>query len=628
MKGAFSMKKPDIAAYIWPSYTGDEYRSRIFWPNGEGEWETVREAKALFPGHTWPRKPLWGYVNEADSLVMECQIDAAVSHGVNVFIYDWYWYDHRPFLEQCLDNGFLKARNRQKMKFYLMWANHNADYTWDRRLSAQHLPTYVWTGQADLTDFRIIGRRWIEQYFRVPEYYRIDNKPVLAIYDMQNLIDGLGGIERTREAMLWLDEEVKKAGFDGIHYQMIKWGTVRVPTGVDGEQYYSPADLAKLLPFSSLTHYQFCHFTYTGRPYTEICEDVEKEWERIGNEFSIPYFPHVSAGWDNTPRFSDAAPYAVRENSPEAFRKMLEKAGTLASKSGVDLITVNSWNEWTETSYLEPDSLNGFGYLEAVADFCGGKRPAFQAHKGVSLTFPENTMAAFRAAAERGYDTIDLDLEITKDGKFVTLQDRMLNPTARTVDGRPIESSVRISDLTYEEALQYDFGLYFSESFRSEKLPLFTDVLRFAEENRIGLKISKTIQLFSDTDLDRFFELLRSSSAKICVSCWDLVIAERVIRELPQAEVAFDGIYEPDEIRTISEIVPYHRGVLWLPVDKESAPEKDDSCFVSEAKVQNIKPYFRLGLSDIKDMDRYREVLVRYRPDYIETNGMIRPEKN
>ena len=59
-------KQYDVAAYIWPAYTGDEPRTRIFWPEGMGEWQSVKAAQAKFPGHQWPRKPLWGYVNEAD----------------------------------------------------------------------------------------------------------------------------------------------------------------------------------------------------------------------------------------------------------------------------------------------------------------------------------------------------------------------------------------------------------------------------------------------------------------------------------------------------------------------------------------------------------------------------------
>ena len=44
----------------------------------------------------------------------------------------------------------------------------------------------------------------------------------------------------------------------------------------------------------------------------------------------------------------------------------LEKAYADAHPKQAPLVTVNSWNEWTETSYLQPDNLYGYGYLEAI----------------------------------------------------------------------------------------------------------------------------------------------------------------------------------------------------------------------------------------------------------------------
>ena len=70
------MKKYDIAAYIWPSYH-DDPRSRIFWPQGMGEWQSVLSAKPKFEGHIEPRLPVWGPVNEADPYVMSMEIAAA-----------------------------------------------------------------------------------------------------------------------------------------------------------------------------------------------------------------------------------------------------------------------------------------------------------------------------------------------------------------------------------------------------------------------------------------------------------------------------------------------------------------------------------------------------------------------
>ena len=108
-----NIKQYDIAAIVWPSYHPDP-RAKIFWPDGIGEWQTVISNKPKFEGHEQPRYPLWGYVNEADRYVAEMEIEAATDHGVNVFIFDWYWYDRMPFLEGHLNDGFLKAKIRIK----------------------------------------------------------------------------------------------------------------------------------------------------------------------------------------------------------------------------------------------------------------------------------------------------------------------------------------------------------------------------------------------------------------------------------------------------------------------------------------------------------------------------------
>lgn len=359
-------QKIDVAAYIWPAYTGKEPRTIMFWPEGGGEWETVRAAKPKFEGHRWPRRPLWGYTDEADPAVMEMQINEALRHGVNVFIYDWYWFDGRPFLEQCLNEGFLKARNNRDMKFYLMWANHDADYLWDRRISfCKDRKTVIWKGTTDERNFKVIAKRWFENYFTLPNYYKIDNKPLISIYDLRNFIDTFGSIEETANMMNWLNEEAKNYGLDGVHFQVIRTGANSLNlSGVDGE--VVAEEVIAKLPFESITHYQYGHITDVGRDYTVVMEDVKKEWKRISDKFDATYFPHVSIGWDNNPRFTALRPNILTNNTPEVLEKALADAKAFAESRSVNMVTINSWNEWTEGSYLLPDDLYGYGYLDAV----------------------------------------------------------------------------------------------------------------------------------------------------------------------------------------------------------------------------------------------------------------------
>ena len=103
------------------------------------------------------------------------------------------------------------------------------------------------------------------------------------------------------------------------------------------------------------------------------------------------------------------------------------------------------------------------------------------AHRGSSKKYPENTMAAFKAAKEEGADFIELDVQMSKDGKIVVCHDSNLNRIAG------INKS--INDLTYDEITLIDVGSHFSDEFKDERIPLLSDVISFASKNNIRLNI-------------------------------------------------------------------------------------------------------------------------------------------
>lgn len=59
----------------------------------------------------------------------------------------------------------------------------------------------------------------------------------------------------------------------------------------------------------------------------------------------------------------------------------------------------------------------------------GDERPLIIAHRGGSITFPENTMAAFEGAAKLGVDVIEMDFQLTSDDKLVTMHDDSVDRT-------------------------------------------------------------------------------------------------------------------------------------------------------------------------------------------------------
>lgn len=89
------------------------------------------------------------------------------------------------------------------------------------------------------------------------------------------------------------------------------------------------------------------------------------------------------------------------------------------------------------------------------------------AHRGASAYAPENTKVAFEKAIELNANGIEIDLQRTKDGKIVIFHDN-------TIDNKS-NGSGKISDYTYQELLELDFGGWFDSKYKNQKIMLFED---------------------------------------------------------------------------------------------------------------------------------------------------------
>lgn len=103
------------------------------------------------------------------------------------------------------------------------------------------------------------------------------------------------------------------------------------------------------------------------------------------------------------------------------------------------------------------------------------------AHRGASVKYPENTMAAFRGAKKLGADWIELDVQQTKDRQIVVSHDTNL--------GRVTGVDKDIIDMNYSEIEKLDAGSFFNKKFKDEKIPLLKEVLQYAKDNNIRLNI-------------------------------------------------------------------------------------------------------------------------------------------
>lgn len=96
------------------------------------------------------------------------------------------------------------------------------------------------------------------------------------------------------------------------------------------------------------------------------------------------------------------------------------------------------------------------------------------AHRGYSEVYPENTMAAFRAALDLGVDQIETDIRVTKDGELVIMHDAAVD---RTTSG-----SGAVESYTLAELKQLDAGIKKGERFAGERIPTLVEFMELIKD--------------------------------------------------------------------------------------------------------------------------------------------------
>ena len=321
-----TFEHPDYVPVPVPPEGADEYTLGInvcnLWYTGDHlGWDCITPHKDI--------KPVLGYYDEGSPETADWEIKYMVEHGIDFQAVCFYAQENNAPLTTRhgyqLDRGFKYAKYSDMMKYCLTWESANALYPLDMNAWKTYYVPY-----------------FIEHYFKDPRYMTIENKLLLGsfggfMYGRENWDD-----EAFAEAKEYLDEEVRKLGFDGVLW-----------IGDHGDGFFS---------------YNLGRGSYDPEEVkltTEITVARAKERGEI-------YIPTVGmganvVGWDEgrTPL-----------STVEQFRTTNEWMRDVwlvehpAERTWLEnFVWVATWNEYGEGHYIMPaEELVGFGYLDVLRD--------------------------------------------------------------------------------------------------------------------------------------------------------------------------------------------------------------------------------------------------------------------
>lgn len=369
-----------IAFYLPQFHTFPE--NDEWWGKGFTEWTNIKRAEKLFSWQNQPRVPYKENYYDLDKQFKETliwQINIAKKYGLYGFCFYHYWFkDGKKLMERPIEN-FLLNRDLD-MPFCLSWANEPWTRAWDGSTKEVIMPQEYGNKEEWENHFN-----YLLSFFLDSRYIRVDGKPMILIYRPE-LIN-----ELDKMLSLW-NELAIQSGLNGLYIvsQGTVYGTSESRSKIINdyilyEPGYTQAEFSlvrgNVYKKFMMSPQMFCKITWQkikrqiGRithsksvVLNTIIFDYDLFWNRIlERKYTEDMIPGAFVDWDNSPRRGRNGARIFKGSTPEDFEKYMSAlVHKVKNESKKEMIFIDAWNEWAEGTYLEPDTKNGYKYLEAI----------------------------------------------------------------------------------------------------------------------------------------------------------------------------------------------------------------------------------------------------------------------
>lgn len=249
----------------------------------------------------------------------------------------------------------------------------------------------------------------------------------------------------------------------------------------------------------------------------------------------------------------------------------------------------------------------------------------FQAHRGDSVSYPENTICAYMAAVEQGYGIVEMDCKFTKDNVCIMLHDSTVNRTCRYENGEPITEKIQSTSLTLSEIQLLDAGLHKGEQFRGVRVPTLAQTLEVMKGSGASVKLDNVFQSFNEEQFEIFCRTVEEADmgGEVGFTCKTVPYFAYLAKRFPEAQMHYDGLMTRDALEFTSSLAG-ERTTYWIPYKNQSTSWFRGR-FADEEFAAEVRRYGRVAIWTIGTMDELRDSVKLFGAVAAETNGQLKP---